>query len=199
MHAVLGATDMVGFSGTSVKIDFVEVPSQMFEEWLRDHAVLKRMSAHYKTGDPLSDDVIDKIIENDTFDIGFFGARQIGLSLAALKFYDGARTDVKELFKQIMITTRPHVMYDDENNMIASWGHLTGYGASYYSYLWSKVYALDVFSAIEAQGLLNPEVGGTLIDKVLGRGGSVDPMLLLTDFLGREPNQDAFLKRMGLK
>ena len=90
-----------------------------------------------------------------------------------------------------------------QGNMIlnyfqAAFGHLDGYGARYYAYLWSKVYALDLFDHIKKYGLLNPEIGVHYAQKVLGKGGSQPPMELLKDFLGREPNQDAFLKDLGL-
>ena len=198
MHDILGATELIGFSGTSVKWDFVEVPSQMFEEWLKDKDIMKKLSYHYQTRKSLPDETIQKIIDADKIDAGFFNARQIGLSLASLKFYQGPNIDLEKQFKDIMVRTRPDIMFDDEAHLIANWGHLTGYGSLYYSYLWSKVYSMDLFDTIERRGLLNPEVGQELRKKILGLGGSVDPNVMLRDFLGREPNQEAFLRRIGL-
>ena len=85
-----------------------------------------------------------------------------------------------------------------ENHMYACFDHLTGYGAKYYGYLWSKVFALDLFDAIKKEGLLNPQAGRHYIDTVIGCGGQCDPNELLENFLGRKPNQDAFLKNIGL-
>ena len=90
-----------------------------------------------------------------------------------------------------------HVLYDVEAHMQASFGHLMGYGAKYYGYLWSKVFALDLFEHVKRGGLLNPEVGKRFVALVLGRGGSEEPGKLLEDFLGRPPNQEAFLKDFG--
>jgi thimet oligopeptidase len=80
-----------------------------------------------------------------------------------------------------------------------AFGHLTGYGAKYYSYMWSKIFSLDIFYKIKEQGLLNEEMGRKLVATVLGRGGSADPNILLKDFLGREPNSDAFFKDLGIE
>ena len=91
-----------------------------------------------------------------------------------------------------------HVKFYEDNHMYTAFGHLTGYGACYYSYLYSKVVALDIFSKIKQEGLLNAEIGRTFSDTVLRPGGSKEPAVMIREFLGREPNQDAFLKDMGL-
>ena len=94
MHEVLGATQMAGFAGTSVKTDFVEVPSQMFEEWMSDKSVLKKLSSHYQTGQPLPDELIDKLIEVKKFDSGKFCFTSMLLSFISLEFFkDGKIKD----------------------------------------------------------------------------------------------------------
>lgn len=199
MHALLGRTEMCGFSGTNTKHDFVEVPSQMFEEWMWNKEMLKRLSSHYKTGKPLSDELIDKMIELKRFDSGYFCQRQSCLSLLSLTYYKaGAKKDVEKIEKNLYRAMIKHVNADPEIHQYAAWGHLTGYAAKYYCYAWSKVIALDFFDTISKQGLLDGTVGGVLVDKVLSKGGSVDPEILVKDFLGRVSNQEAFLRDIGL-
>jgi len=193
MHALLGATDMVGFSGTNTRLDFVETPSQMFEEWLYDPTVLKRVSCHYQTGEPLDDLTIERLCGQKCFDKGMFAQRQVGLSLFALNcFKSGEVKNLSALDRQLHTLVMPEVIYDDRKHFACSFGHLTEYGARYYSYLWSKVFALDLFHYIKEQGLFNAEVGHRFAAQVLGRGGAVEPNELMKQFLGREPNSEAF-------
>lgn len=200
MHGLFGATQMAGYSGTNVATDFVEMPSQMLEEWMYDPAILKKMSAHYKTGEPLDDATIAKIREVKQFGTGFFVQRQSALALLSLAcFAAGEQKDPTHLRKEIFGRLfKDDIMQDPDDHFEASFGHLSGYGAKYYSYLWSKVFALDMFEHIQKFGLLNPEIGKHYIDTVISKGGSVEPEEILVNFLGREPNMDAFLKDLGL-
>jgi thimet oligopeptidase len=200
MHDVLGATQMAGFAGTSVKTDFVEVPSQMFEEWMADKSVLKKLSSHYQTSDPLPDELIDKLIQLKKFDSGNFILRQCCLSFVSLEFFkDGKIKNPDQIIKNLFSKYQPHLKFDDQTHFYASFGHLVGYGAKYYSYMWSKVFSLDLFYDIKKRGLFDPEIGKEFAAKVLSKGGSVDPEKLLQDFLGRKPNQNAFLKDLGIE
>jgi len=199
MHALLGKTELASFSGTATKTDFVEMPSQMFEEWMWDKDMLEMVSSHYKTGVSLPDVLIDKMIALKRFDTGSFVQRQGWLGLIAFNcFKSGAKKDVKKIVQSLHEKYCEHIRFEPKTNMYASFGHLCCYGAKYYGYMWSKVFALDLFETIKQEGLLNYEIGEKLINKVLGKGGSVDPNKLLVDFLGREPNQDAFLRDLGL-
>jgi len=198
LHAMLGRTELEAHSGTNVKCDFVELPSQMLEEWLWDRDMLKMVSKHYKTGESLPDAVIDKLLELKTFDSGNFVQRQVMLSIIALNYYkEGADKDLYAILKDVHMSCRPHFMWSPENHFYASWGHLTGYAAKYYGYLWSRVFAQDVFEEIKKHGLLNPVVGKRYVDTIIGKGGSADPNELLRNFLGREPNNEAFLINLG--
>ncbi len=200
LHAILGATETASMSGTHTKTDFVELPSQMLEEWLCNKDILKKVSGHYETGQPLPDDILDTIVALKDFNSGYFVLRQVFLSLFALTCFEkGENKDpyliFKQLHEQIMA---PIVAYNPDNHFYASFGHLTGYGAKYYGYLWSKVFALDIFAEIKKHGLLDPIIGQKYVDNVLSKGGSQDPNELLYNFLGREPNSDAFFSDMGL-
>jgi len=199
LHAILGRTTIGSFSGTNTKTDFVELPSQMLEEWLWDKDILKKISGHYKTGEPLPDTMIDDILAIKRFDSGTDVQSQLFLAKFALAlFKPGAEKDIDRIFKELYEAIKVDSALDSENHMYASFGHLTGYGAKYYGYLWSKVFALDLFEHIKKSGLLDAPTGQRYIDEVIGKGGSVDPNELLKNFLGREPNQEAFLHDLGL-
>jgi len=201
MHNLLGSTELATFSGCSVKTDFVEMPSQMFEEWLYDKTVLRKISGHYKTGRPLPDVLIERMIKLKQFDSGIFVLRQSVLALYALKLYGtGFNKNPRLLYQELSEQYIPYIRYEPNAHHYASFGHIAMemYASKYYNYMWAKVFALDVFYKVKTKGLLDTAAGRELIDKILGRGGSVDPDLLLKDYLGREPNSDAFLKDLGI-
>jgi len=199
LHAILGATEIASLSGTHTKTDFVELPSQMLEEWLIDKDILKKVSGHYITGQPLPDDIIDTIIELKNLTSGYFLTRQVYLASLALSYFgSGENKDPHTIMQQLYTRILPHMSFSEDNHFYTSFGHLTGYGAKYYGYLWSKVFALDIFATIKKHGLLNPEIGQKYIKEVIGKGGAQDPNELLYNFLGREPNTQAFFEEMGL-
>ncbi|QQR49351.1 Zn-dependent oligopeptidase [bacterium] len=199
MHGVLGRTELASFSGTSTKRDFVELPSQMLEEWMYEKDMLTLISAHYKTGNPLPSELIDKKIALKKFDSGFFVRRQGAFSLFSLNCYKaGQHKDLDALNKELADKYSHNVRFEPETHHYAAFGHLNGYGAKYYGYMWSKVFALDIFYEIKKNGLLNPVMGQKYIKAILAHGGAKDPNEMLKDFLGREPNQDAFLDALGL-
>ncbi len=199
IHALLGRTHMASFAGTNVKRDFVELPSQMLEEWMWEPDMLKLVSSHYQTGQTLPDTLITALLKSRTFDSGFFIIRQIYLAKLSLNCFNSkTAVDIDALLKQIYQATMYGVRFESDDHFYASFGHLMGYGARYYGYLWSKVFAHDIFAEIKKEGLLNPVVGQRYIDAVIGKGGSQDPNDLLLNFLHREPKQDAFLRDMGL-
>jgi len=199
VHGFLGRTELAGAAGTSTKHDFVEVPSQMFEEWMWNKEILKKTARHYKTNEPISDSLIDKMVDLKKFDRGYFIQRQCYYSLLSLDYYkEGTNKDLEKINKSIWETVMSNVAYDINLHNYASFGHLTGYAAKYYCYMWSLFIALDFFKNICKPGLLDWNQGKQVYDKVLSKGGSVDPMILSKDLLGREPNQEAFLEDIGV-
>ncbi len=201
LHSLFGQTQMASFSGTATKRDFVEMPSQMLEEWLWDFDILKKVSNHYKTGNSLPDDMIDKILSAKNFDTGWQATRQCSFGFYAFDcFAEGHDKDPQKLQiasrKKYSLDT--FIEADPENHFYTAFGHLTGYGARYYGYMWSKVFALDMFAKIKKHGLLNPKIGQEYVNKVLAKGGSKDPNELIKDFLEREPNDKAFFADLGL-
>jgi thimet oligopeptidase len=200
LHAVLGATEIASLSGTHTKTDFVELPSQMLEEWLMDKEILKKVSAHYLTGESLPDTIIDTIIKLKNLSSGYFVTRQTYLSSIALSYFgSGEHKDPHTIMEELYTEIMTPFAFERDNHFYTSFGHLTGYGAKYYGYLWSKVFALDIFVTIKKHGLLDPVIGQKYVKEVLSKGGAQDPNELLYNFLGREPNSQAFFEEMGLK
>lgn len=201
LHNMLTKAEMSGFSGTSVSRDFVEAPSQIFENWTWDYKALKLFAKHYETGEVLPTDLYDKMIAAKNVGSGAATLGQIFYGTIDMTIHDKynpneARTTtdiVKELQNEILYTP-----YREGTHFQAAFGHLNGYAASYYGYLWSKVYAQDMYSIFEEKGILNPEVGQRYRNIILGEGAEKEPMELVKDFLGREPNAEAFYKSIGL-
>jgi len=200
IHALLGATELASTSGTSTKGDFVEMPSQMLEEWLWDPRIVASISSHYQTKRPLPDDTIKQMGLLKHFDVGESLLRQIYLASVSLAYYqEGAQKDLQKLWKKYHEKYRPFVAFDESNRGYCSFPHITSYGPRYYGYLWSRVFALDLFAQIKFHGLRNPLIGTRYVDDVLSKGGSLDPELLLKKFLGRVPSTDAFFEDVGLQ
>ncbi|MGA9530961.1 MAG: M3 family metallopeptidase [Candidatus Babeliales bacterium] len=200
LHAVLGRTTMAGFSGTHVKRDFVEMPSQMLEEWLWDKETLRSLSAHYRTHAQLDESVIDRLIAMRHYNTGLWILAQIVYSYMSLFYFEDCihkSEDLGLIANDLQQRIMSHYAVDPSVHRYASFGHLMGYGARYYGYLWSKVYALDLFNEIEKVGLGNAAIGEKYRRTILSPGGSKDPNQLLYDFLGREPSSEAFFTHMN--
>ncbi len=200
MHFVLSATQLQVQGMPGVKRDFIEMPSQMFEEWLYDRDCLKQVSCHYKTGEPLPDSHINALIQLKNFSSGGDILSQVRLAYISLLYFGAGQKKDTDAIRQAL--TERFSIYTVPNPAVhpqAAFGHLGEYGARYYGYLWSKVFALDLFQAIKERGLLQRETGKAFVDALLGRGATCDPNEMLTDFLGREPNVNAFFKDLGFK
>ncbi|MBI3551166.1 MAG: Zn-dependent oligopeptidase [Elusimicrobia bacterium] len=200
MHQTLTRARYERFSGANVAWDFVEAPSQMLENWVWDPEVLASLSGSYK--DPakkLPDELLKKMIAVRNVDTGLVQLRQAFFSEVDMLYHTEREVkDPTALYARLMrrISLIP---MNPGTNPEASFGHLfDGYDAGYYGYLWSKVYAQDMFSRFEAEGLLNGAIGRQYRDEVLAPGGSQDEMGLVRKFLGREPNEEAFLRSIGL-
>lgn len=200
LHALLGRTKLASVAGTRVKRDFVEMPSQMLEEWMCDGPTLKALSTHYITGEPLSDTIIECIQKLKNFASGKYTQLLSLNATLALTLYgkDQPINDLEQTWKSLSTRIATYEAFSDESHWYAAFWHITGYGAKYYGYLWSQIFALDLFKEIKKNGLLNPTTGTRYIEKVISRGGSADPMQMLRDFLGRDPNDEAFFENMGL-
>lgn len=199
LHQMLTETSYGRFSGTAVARDFVEAPSQMLENWIWNGDVLKTFAKHYKTGEVLPDKLLNGMKAARTFGSGIETQGQLFLGRMDQAFHTvvSGEVDTTKVAGQVY---EANTIYKAVPGTFfqASFGHLTGYEGAYYGYLWSLVYAQDLWTRIEEKGVLNPEAGMYYRKKILARGGSMDEMEMLRDYLGREPNMEAFYKHLGL-
>lgn len=201
LHSLLTTAELAGQSGTSVKRDFVEAPSQIFENWVWNYDALKLFAKHYKTGEVMPESLFRKMESARNVGSGISASAQLYYGILDYTLHDkfdpAGAVSITQVVKELQNKILPY-RYVDGTNFHASFGHLTGYGASYYSYLWSKVYAEDMFSIFEKNGIMDQKTGLRYRDIILSKGGSADEYQMVKDFLGRDPNQDAFLKSLGL-
>jgi thimet oligopeptidase len=198
LHQTLTKARFLEFSGTSTERDFVEAPSQMLEHWVWDHAMLNRFARHHQTGAPLPDALLGAMIRAKHLSSGLKERRQLFFARMDLAFHSaGFDGDTMKALRELYpITGFP---YSEGTHFQSGFGHLFGYDAGYYGYLWSRVFGDDMFTRFEAAGLLDRATGMHYRHTILERGGSVDGDVLVRDFLGREPNTDAFLRDLGLE
>jgi len=190
LHGVLSKTRYAEQSGTSVKRDFVEAPSQMFEEWARREEVLALFRTICPSCPQLTPQQIRQLDDARRFGLGNFFARQREYALFDMQLHTGKPRAPMPLW--IDIERQGPLGHVDGSLFPAGFGHvMSGYSAGYYGYMWSQVLALDMLSAFDGK-LLNPVVGRRYRDTILSRGGEVPPQELVEAFLGRKPNSDAF-------
>ncbi|MBX7066436.1 MAG: Zn-dependent oligopeptidase [Parachlamydiales bacterium] len=196
IHNLLGKNEFICCCGTRVKRDFVELPSQLLEKWLWEPEILKMISCHYITQQPLSDTLIQNMILANRFGTATRTRRSCCLSEIALAFFsEGEDKNPTEIMEQIHAQELPFSSLGS-SHFHASWWHIPGYGPKFYSYLWSQVFACDLFEKIKKEGLLNPAAGGSYVQHVLSKGGGQDPNEILEAYLGRPPSTEPFFKQL---
>lgn len=200
LHNMLTQTKYARFSGTSVERDFVEAPSQMMENWVWEPEVLNLFARNYKTGKPIPPALLAGMRAARTLGSGIDAEGQLYLGGMDQAFHTapGGNVDTTKVAQSIYEKTTIYKVQPG-NLFQAAFGHLVGYNGAYYGYLWSLVYAQDMFQRFKQLGLLSPSTGAYYREKVLSRGGSMDAMDMLKDYLGRAPKTDAFYEHLGLK
>ena len=203
IHGLFSDCTYPALSGTKVPRDFVELPSQILENWATHPEVLPRFAKHYKTGAPMPKELIDKIVATRTFNQGFVTVEYLSAALLDLGLHtltDPKTTiDVKKFETELLdrsgmipqIVVRYRIPY-----FLHIFRH--GYEAGYYSYLWSEVIDADAFEAFEEKGIFDAKTAAAFRHEILERGNTADPMVLYKNFRGREPRIEPLLKRRGL-
>ncbi|MBU0903107.1 oligopeptidase A [Pseudomonas sp. MIL19] len=202
LHHLLTRVEHAGASGINgVAWDAVELPSQFMENWCWEPEGLALISGHYESGEPLPQDLLDKMLAAKNFQSGLMMVRQIEFSLFDFELHathgDGRSVlEVLEGIRSEVSVLRPPAY----NRFPNSFAHIFagGYAAGYYSYKWAEVLSADAFSKFEEEGVFNSETGRAFREAILARGGSQAPMVLFVDFRGREPSIDALLRHLGL-
>ena len=186
-HLFGGHTPWAGLSGVRTEWDFVEAPSQMLEEWARDVNALQSFAKHYQTNEPLPADIIQRMKKADDFGKGLWVRQQMFYAALSLELYqrDPKSLDPLAVVRELQSKYTPFP-YVEGTYFHLSFGHLDGYSAIYYTYMWSLVIAKDLFTVFQDKGLLNPEPAQAYRRSVLEPGGSKDAVVLVKDFLGRD-------------
>jgi oligopeptidase A len=205
LHHCLSRVSVRSLSGTRVAQDFVELPSQIMENWCSEREGLDLFARHYETGAPIEPSLLEKLIAVKTYRAGTAQMRQLGFAAADLALHlefdpDGAE-DVVAFANRILAEYSPTPLPEDYS-MIAGFGHLfahpVGYAAGYYSYKWAEVLDADAFSRFKESGVFDAGVGREFRTAILERGDSEDPMALFQQFMGRPPRLEPLLERQGL-
>jgi len=201
LHGMLANTTYPSLSGTSVYWDFVELPSQVMENWCYEPEALALFANHYETEEIIPQEYVEKIKESASFLEGLATLRQLSFGILDMTYHavNQEIADVKAFEKQAMDTAS---LFPDvaENCMSVSFSHIFqgGYSSGYYSYKWAEVLDADAFAYFQEKGIFNKEVATKFKENVLSKGGTELPMELYKRFRGQEPNADALLKRAGL-
>ena len=203
LHGIFAATTYPSMGGTNVYRDFVELPSQLMENFLPKKEFLATFAYHYETGELIPDELVERIVRAQNYNAAYLCIRQLSLGMLDMAWYSRTTPfegDVKAYEQEAWAATQllPVV---EETNMTTHFGHIMsgGYSAGYYSYKWSEMLDADAFSLFEEKGIFSQEVATSFRENVLSRGGSEHPKELYRRFRGQDATIDALMKRDGIK
>jgi len=202
LHGMLANTTYAGLSGTNVFWDFVELPSQVLENWCYEKETLQLFATHYETGELIPMELVEKIKESAAFHEGMQTLRQLSFGLLDMAWHGSDPSAIKSVKEFESDSFKDTSLYPETPStcMSTSFSHIFqgGYSAGYYSYKWAEVLDADAFAYFKEKGIFNKKVATKFKDFVLSQGGTQDPMELYVQFRGQKPNPDALLKRAGL-
>lgn len=203
LHGIFANTRFKSMSGTNVYWDFVELPSQIMENFATEKEFLSTFARHYVTGEPIPEELIRRIIDSSNFNAAYACLRQVSFGLLDMAWYTRTSPfegDVKTYEKESW-TKAQTLPQPDETCMSVQFGHIMsgGYAAGYYSYKWAEVLDADAFSLFQEKGIFNSKVAQSFRDCILSKGGTEHPMTLYKRFRGQGPTIDALLRRNGIK
>ena len=203
LHGMFANTTYQSMSGTNVYWDFVELPSQIMENFAIEKEFLNTFAKHYQTGESIPSELIQRLVDASNFNVAYACLRQLSFGLLDMAWYtrttpfDGdVRTYEKEAWKKAQVL--PDI---EETCMTVQFSHIMagGYSAGYYSYKWAEVLDADAFSLFKEKGIFNKETANSFRENVLSKGGTEHPLVLYKNFRGKEPNINALLERNGIK
>jgi oligopeptidase A len=205
LHHVLSRVEVRSLAGTSVAWDFVELPSQIMENWCWEREALDLFARHYESGEAIPEDLFQKLVRARTYRGANVQMRQLGFGFVDLKLhrdYDPARDGSVIRYTRDVLQPFAAAKFPEDYAMIAGFTHLfsspVGYGAGYYSYKWAEVLDADAFTRFRDEGIFSPEAGAAFREHILSKGDSEDPAELYRKFMGRDPDPEALLLRSGL-
>ncbi|GAB5526061.1 MAG: M3 family metallopeptidase [Roseivirga sp.] len=202
LHGMLANGTYGSLSGTSVYWDFVELPSQILENWCYEKECLDLFAKHYETGEPIPEELIQKIKDSANFMEGYQTMRQLGFGKLDMAWHGQDNSAVEDVaaFERAILEENSVLPAVEGTNMSCSFSHIFqgGYSAGYYSYKWAEVLDADAFAYFQEQGIFNQVVANKFKENILAAGGSEHPMTLYKRFRGQEPDVKALLKRAGL-
>jgi Zn-dependent oligopeptidase len=202
LHGMLANTTYPSLSGTSVYWDFVELPSQILENWCYEPEALALFAYHYQTDEMILVELVRKIKESSNFQEGMATMRQLSFGMLDMGWHAQDPSEIKDIKTFELEQFADTQLYPDvaENAMSTSFSHIFqgGYSSGYYSYKWAEVLDADAFEFFQEKGIFNKEVADKFKDNILSKGGTEHPMILYKRFRGHEPSPDALLKRAGL-
>jgi peptidyl-dipeptidase Dcp len=202
LHGMLANTTYKGLSGTNVSWDFVELPSQILENWCYEKETLELFATHYETGEVIPMELVQKIKDSATFHEGMQTMRQLSFGLLDMSWHGSDLSHISEVKQFETDAFGDTALYPEtpETCMSTAFSHIFqgGYSAGYYSYKWAEVLDADAFAYFKQEGIFNKTVATRFKETVLSQGGTVEPMDLYKAFRGQEPNPDALLERAGL-
>lgn len=199
IHSLVGETSYRGTGMNTVKTDFVELPSQIMENWCYESAFLNTFAKHYQTGDTIPAEYIEKIKAAEKYLAGYLSIRQLSLGLVDIAFHNSAEKilgPIEQFEQKHMIELLPPV---PGCNTSTAFTHIFsgGYSSSYYGYKWAEVLDADAFSLFKKEGIFNKATAKRFRETILSRGAGEHPAILYHDFMGREPDNKALLRRCG--
>ncbi|WP_369996524.1 M3 family metallopeptidase [Winogradskyella sp.] len=202
LHGMLANTNYPSLSGTNVYWDFVELPSQVLENWCYEEESLKLFATHYETGEVIPMELIEKIKASSTFHEGMQTLRQISFGLLDMAWHGIDPSNITDVKQHELEAFEGTKLYPDvaENCMSTAFAHIFqgGYSSGYYSYKWAEVLDADAFEYFREEGIFSKTVAEKFKTFVLSQGGTENPMVLYKKFRGKEPQPDALLRRAGL-
>ena len=199
---MLSSSKYANLSGMNVEWDFVELPSQIMENWVTEKEALKLFAKHYETGEIIPDELIEKVKKLKQFHAGMANIRQLSLGYLDMAWHAADPSNIEDVAKfenEVAEKTRLYPKNENKNSSTA-FSHIFagGYSSGYYSYKWAEVLEADAFEKFAEEGIFNKETAASFCDNILSKGNTKHPMDLYVAFRGRKPDTNALLRRDGL-